>query len=763
MLTFDYCESVGAVPQRLESLTQLQALFQREDVRRGVDAYRAGDNEAKRRLPAVCWQATFGGQKRANKNATPSGFFMLDIDHVSDVAKLYREQIKPHLEEEQICFVHISPSGEGLRVVARCKDSAAIAVQQERLARALGVPFDAVCKDMARLSFIGRSDEILYVDARLFEEEGLVMAEKDSTQQKSLHTAAADEQPARENAPHDKAPMYRGCNLQDFVEAWMAARGGYPEEGVRNHTYYALGRDLRYLCNFSAQTMARCVTDEMLAGFPRAELLQVFESACQSTRRSSFPPEVEQILGTLQGDIDTVDGFERKTVEKMPTLPDIIDSFVKLAPEDFKAPTVVACLPILGTICSHIRGEYLDGEMHSPSFMTVIEAEQASGKSFTRRIVDTLLKPLKDRDEQARQVEQEYQRQLKMNRNKADQPEDPRAKVRIIPASVSVAKLLQRMDYAQGQHLFSFCEEIDTLYKSNKAGSWSQKSDIYRNAFDNAEYGQDYMSENSYSTIVRVFYNLLLCGTPKAVTRFFPDCEDGLVSRVIFCHLPDQFAAQFPKFRAMLPATEKRLQTLVRAELGPEDGAKPLHTVNCDFLNDRMAAWLEAKRVEALKTLNKAEDQFRRRAAVIGFRAGMLAYYLSGEPKNKAGRAIAKEFAVWVANYVLAEQLGRFADQVNTTVEYKKRQVNCVHVFDSMPSEFSRSELVVLMNKHGYKQSARQTIWRWKREGLIVKSGGDMYSKVANKEENQDLDDSLNDSDNEVNSEVAGEAITKAR
>ncbi len=374
---------------------------------------------------------------------------------------------------------------------------------------------------------------------------------------------------------------------------------------------------------------------------------------------------------------------------------------------------------------------------------------------------------LKDRDEQARQVEQEYQRQLKMNRNKADQPEDPRAKVRIIPASVSVAKLLQRMDYAQGQHLFSFCEEIDTLYKSNKAGSWSQKSDIYRNAFDNAEYGQDYMSENSYSTIVRVFYNLLLCGTPKAVTRFFPDCEDGLVSRVIFCHLPDQFAAQFPKFRAMLPATEKRLQTLVRAELGPEDGAKPLHTVNCDFLNDRMAAWLEAKRVEALKTLNKAEDQFRRRAAVIGFRAGMLAYYLSGEPKNKAGRAIAKEFAVWVANYVLAEQLGRFADQVNTTVEYKKRQVNCVHVFDSMPSEFSRSELVVLMNKHGYKQSARQTIWRWKREGLIVKSGGDMYSKVANKEENQNLDDSLNDSDNEdpqsLNSEVAGEAITKAR
>lgn len=741
MLTFDYCESVGAVPQRLESLTQLQALFQREDVRRGVDAYRAGDNEAKRRLPAVCWQATFGGQKRANKNATPSGFFMLDIDHVSDVAKLYREQVKPHVEDEQICFVHISPSGEGLRVVARCKDAAPIAVQQERLARELGVPFDAVCKDMARLSFVGRSNEILYVNASLFEEEGLVMAEKDSTHQKSLHTAAADEQPARENAPHDKAPMYRGCNLQDFVEAWMATRGGYPEEGVRNHTYYALGRDLRYLCNFSAQTMARCVTDEMLAGFPRAELLQVFESACQSTRRATFPPEVEQILGTLQGDIDTVDGFDRKTVKKLPALPQMIKAFVDVAPADFKAPTIVACLPVLGTICSHIRAVYLDGEMHSPSFMTVIEAEQASGKSFTRRIVDILLKPLKDRDEQGRQEEQAYLRALKLNRNKEDQPEDPRAKVRIIPASVSVAKLLQRMDYAQGQHVFSFCEEIDTLYKSNKAGAWSQKSDLYRNAFDNAEYGQDYMSENSYSAIVRVYYNLLLCGTPKAVTRFFPDCEDGLVSRIIFCRLPDQFAAQFPKFKRLQERTTQALQKKVESELGDSEGTTPQHVIDCRFLNDRMAAWLEAKRVEALKTVNKAEDQFRRRAAVIGFRAGMLAYHLSGETKRPAAKIMAQEFAVWVANYVLAEQLGRFEDQVNTTVEYKRRQIKCVHVFDKMPAEFNKNELSVMLRKHGYKQEPKYAIYRWNREGLIEKIGPDTYRKTANSEENEETNE----------------------
>ena len=734
MLTFDYCASVGAIPQRLESVTQLLNLFAEPKVSELVDAYRSGKNDAKRQLPAICWQATFNGQRRLNKNAAASGFFMLDIDHVDDVQKMWNEKIQPRVIEEAICFVHITPSGEGLRIVARCRDTKPIAVQQERLALALNVPFDAVCKDMARLSFVSRRDEVIYVNSELIEDENIIMPEKPAEQQKSLHTRALNEVKPKENAPHDTAPMYRGCNLQDFVEAWMAARGGYPEEGVRNHTYYALGRDLRYLCNFSADTMCRCVSDEALGDFPRAELRQVFESAIASTRRSTFPPTVENILGVLQGEIDTTDGFEQKTDEKLPILTYEINAFVNCAPEDFKAPTIVAALPILGTICSHLRAVYLDGEVHTPSFMTVIEAEQASGKSFTRRLVDILLKPLRERDNIAREEEKAYLQQLKVSKNKQDQPTDPRAKVRIIPASVSVAKLLQRMDYAEGEHLFSFCEEIDTLYKSNKSGAWAQKSDLYRNAFDNAEYGQDYMSDNSYSTIVKVFYNLLLCGTPKAVTRFFPDCEDGLVSRVIFCKLSDQFAAQFPKFKRMPEQTIAKLQKWAAGELD-----KKPHDVQVGWLNRRIAAWLEAKRVESLKTLNKAEDQFRRRAAVMGFRAGVLAFYLAGEQPKPAVTQWVSNFAIWIANYVLSEQMSRFADQVNVTVEYKKRQVNCIQVFDKLPQEFTRNELIVLLKKHGYRQPARASLYQWKREGLIEKTGPDSYQKTSNKE-NQEED-----------------------
>ena len=102
MVNITFVESVGAIPQRLENLTQLLSIFQRPQVAKLVEEFRNGNADAKRMLPAICWQASFNGQKRANKNAVPSGLFMLDIDHVSDIQQLYQEKIEPNLEAQQI-------------------------------------------------------------------------------------------------------------------------------------------------------------------------------------------------------------------------------------------------------------------------------------------------------------------------------------------------------------------------------------------------------------------------------------------------------------------------------------------------------------------------------------------------------------------------------------------------------------------------------------------------------------------------------------
>ena len=46
------------------------------------------------------------------------------------------------------------------------------------------------------------------------------------------------------------------------------------------------------------------------------------------------------------------------------------------------------------------------------------------------------------------------------------------------------------------------------------------------------------------------------------------------------------------------------------------------------FLNAAMDKWIEKNRLEAIRTNDRTRDTFYRRSAVVGFRAGMLAYFL---------------------------------------------------------------------------------------------------------------------------------------
>lgn len=108
---------------------------------------------------------------------------------------------------------------------------------------------------------------------------------------------------------------------------------------------------------------------------------------------------------------------------------------------------------------------------------------------------------------------------LRASKNSKNQPQDPRACPRNNGVNISIAKLLQLLTYSEGKHLIGIGEEMDTLVKSERAGVRSQKSDIYRLAFDNAEYGQAYMSDQSFSAHVPVYYNLYVSGTPKSMER----------------------------------------------------------------------------------------------------------------------------------------------------------------------------------------------------------------------------------------------------
>ena len=126
----------------------------------------------KKQLPVITWQAHFPGGRRLNRDAVPSGFYMVDIDHVDDPDALYRDTVQPRMEELGIVAVHKTPSTHGLRIVARCRPGCeTLTDNQHFMADALGVAIDAVCKDYARSSFLVTKEYFYFLkEDELFEE-----------------------------------------------------------------------------------------------------------------------------------------------------------------------------------------------------------------------------------------------------------------------------------------------------------------------------------------------------------------------------------------------------------------------------------------------------------------------------------------------------------------------------------------------------------------------------------------------------------------
>ena len=82
-MKFDYVRSVRDGRTQVCTYDHFLQIVRSDGTRQAIEAYRGGDAQAKRRLPAFCFHAHFGGKRRAVEHAQPSGLVMADFDHLT--------------------------------------------------------------------------------------------------------------------------------------------------------------------------------------------------------------------------------------------------------------------------------------------------------------------------------------------------------------------------------------------------------------------------------------------------------------------------------------------------------------------------------------------------------------------------------------------------------------------------------------------------------------------------------------------------------
>ena len=215
--------------------------------------------------------------------------------------------------------------------------------------------------------------------------------------------------------------------------------------------------------------------------------------------------------------------------------------------------------------------------------------------------------------------------------------------------------------------------------------------------------------------MVNVAYNWTMLGTDGTVRKCFKqdNIENGLSSRVLVAEMPDGSFSRLVKFKKRSKADEERIQQAVKL-LRSANGI-----INVPRLRKAIENWLEEKRIEAAKDIDRVKDTYRRRAAVIGFRCGVVYHILTGKTHETSG---CLKFAQIIAQYCLDQQLKLFGEALRNQYikaqDEGQRQSTNHTVFDQLAPVFSRDDLRA--QKQGCSSSCIRTIlMRWKNDGWI--------------------------------------------
>ena len=303
-----------------------------KETEKHILGHRGGDAKAKSKLPALTYMGVLDSDKykaylktlsnslsmgrtqtslkqgtRKAEFMRPTGLLMLDFDHITEQAtdplptspSMGRGFESPTAMWEQIykgasergfdlgqclALAHITPSGDGLRLVVTRDKGKTIAegqyhwVQEVLPWLGVNVKCDDVCKDISRLSFAPMQKEILYFNPSLlfaelpnagdypdgslfsgvkeYRSEGvktIPVTMNNSADELSSSLLSGAKTPKLLNSYETE---YNGVSYSDIVARLEEQLGGRPAQGARNSFIFTMACNLRYICNDDAQWVA---------------------------------------------------------------------------------------------------------------------------------------------------------------------------------------------------------------------------------------------------------------------------------------------------------------------------------------------------------------------------------------------------------------------------------------------------------------------------------------------------------------------------
>nr|MCR4920323.1 DUF3987 domain-containing protein [Bacteroidaceae bacterium] len=543
-------------------------------------------------------------------------------------------------------------------------------------------------------------------------------------------------------------------------------------KGSRNPLTHELATHMRYVCDYDVKLMMQVIP--CYDGFSDAEKKKCIESAV-SGKRTAMSGKMRDVISYIQqkkdGNLDmsqNLDEAEKANglyyYHHFPKLPPAIKASIAAVGQNMAMPILLTISPAIGALATGVK-LYVHGDCRNLNLHAFLCGQMSSNKGRLDDIKEAWTYYLQQQDDILIALEKDYKRKKRLAKNQKEQPKEEVFPIRILTMNSTIPNLADRLGNLNGIHAFSYTCEADTV--SQRWGkSLPEFSVMIRQAYDGSRFEREAKSDEAVSVhIPHLLWNTVLCGTPDALYRMYPNCKDGTVSRVMLATTPDNtYDSLETKIPELTPALAEKIHEV--AQLLPLMKGE----INSKRLEDTGREWLEDIRLESIKEADPIKARFRMRTCVNAQRVVGCLLVVAAATRliekhglEGARQQLEADPECWlpllpslmrgkflsifnlVADYLLENSLHYFrkkmeeADSELSQIVSGNRQRTGKNdnIYAQLPDVFTFEQAFNIgknVRGNGYTMnSCQQMIKNWKRQGLIEPIPDNKFRKLNSK------------------------------
>lgn len=657
-------------------------------------------------------------------------------------------------KKEEIGLLMLERSAtKGLHLVFKRKPELSQEGNLKSVSETLNVPFDEGAKDITRVFFTPTSQDIIFIDERLFDRtpqppEGERVYRHETVRGKSM--APLEQKSVSKNHPLGGQGVPEKSNLIAFdlcVKEAGLNSDALDVWGERNWHKNLMSVLSAGLAKLMSREQAFAVVAEKLPNYSQYDDCKALINYFYDNYNTAYMPHAVREINAKAQEMASDKEEEEEELDtegyNPPEPPKRLTRLHKLLignfDERYKAMILLASIPEMSAHASHYRGEYINGNMIGAQDFVAVIGSSGSGKGNATALHNIMVEnTLRASDFKEFEKVKANLEEREKKANAKERPPKYHPKLRLFETTSFSSILELQTNLGNEGMLLGHFAEADGF---GTGGGASQKmlSLLFRKGWSGEVHTQYYLSDSSCNTMIQMRLAVLVCGTVNSIVGGIlsgKNTENGMAQRFIPVVLPRRKRTFRPPIGNRLTDEEKEELQQMLVKLYTQDLALGDNTVTLELPQTRkvIEKWyddLEERYNNG--ELTEAEADLSARVGEHMMRAAIPHVALEGKETKEV-----LDFIKWVGDITFYNLCWLFGHCVQKNLEEAKEMMGshkdlrrtAEPILQRLPKVFTLKQIKDLRKELGQSENCNMLLKRYVESGKLKHLERGVYQQI---------------------------------